>query len=92
MPQAELYYEASNKNELTKIKIHRGLLHTFPVDVAISNQFINLMETYTLSHKLNIPDSIIASIAVVQKIKLYTLNLSDFCFIQGLELYDLSNE
>jgi predicted nucleic acid-binding protein len=62
------------------------------IDVAISNQFINLMETYSLSHKLNIPDAIIASTALVQNIKLYTLNLRDFCFIQGLELYDLSNE
>ncbi|GBF55092.1 death on curing protein, doc toxin [Microcystis sp. 0824] len=50
------------------------------------------METYSLSHKLNIPDAIIASTALVQNIKLYTLNLRDFCFIQGLELYDLSNE
>lgn len=90
--QAELYYGAINKNELNKIKRHLGLLHTFPVDVVISNQFINLMETYSLSHKLNIPDAIIASTALVQNIRLYTLNLKDFCFIKGLEIYDPSNE
>ena len=87
-----LYYGAINKNELNKIKRHLGLLHIFPVDVAISNQFINLMETYSLSHKLNIPDAIIASTALVQNISLYTLNLKDFCFIKGLEIYEPSNE
>jgi predicted nucleic acid-binding protein len=43
--QAELYYGAINKNELNKIKKHLGLLHTFPVDVARSNQFINPQDT-----------------------------------------------
>jgi tRNA(fMet)-specific endonuclease VapC len=54
----------------------------------ISTQFIELMETYSLSHKLSIPDALIASTALVHKIDLYTLNLKDFCFIEGLNLHE----
>lgn len=63
--QAELYYGAINKSELNKIKKHLGLLHFLSVDVMVSAQFIELMETYSLSHKLSIPDALIASTALV---------------------------
>ncbi len=46
--QAELYYGAINKVELIKIKKHLGLLHILSVDVMVSAQFIELMETYSL--------------------------------------------
>jgi predicted nucleic acid-binding protein len=45
------------------------------------------METYSLSHKLSIPDALIASTALVYNLDLYTLNLKDFRFIEGLNLY-----
>jgi predicted nucleic acid-binding protein len=86
--QAELYYGAIDKIELMKIKKHLELLHILPIDITISNSFIELMETYSLSHKLSIPDAIIASTALVHKIDLYTLNLKDFRFIKGLNLYN----
>jgi predicted nucleic acid-binding protein len=86
--QAELYFGAINKLELNKIKKHLALLHIYPLDTAISHQFINLMDTYSLSHKLNIPDALIASTALVHQIELYTLNCKDFRFISGLNLYN----
>ncbi|MGL5034322.1 MAG: type II toxin-antitoxin system VapC family toxin [Microcystaceae cyanobacterium] len=85
--QAELYYGAVNKNELQKIKKHLGFLSIFPVDVLISTKFIELMETYSLSHKLSIPDALIASTAIVYSLDLYTFNIKDFRFIAGLNLY-----
>ncbi|MCW9680582.1 MAG: type II toxin-antitoxin system VapC family toxin [Dolichospermum sp.] len=88
--QAELYYGAINNVELKKIKKHLELLHVFPVDIMVSTQFIELMETYSLSHKLSIPDALIASTALVHKIDLYTLNIKDFRFIHGLNLYQSS--
>ncbi|PAX57049.1 type II toxin-antitoxin system VapC family toxin [Brunnivagina elsteri] len=88
--QAELYYGAINKSELNKIKKHLGLLNFVSVDVIISAQFIELMETYSLSHKLSIPDALIASTALVYKIDLYTLNTKDFHFIEGLNLHEHS--
>lgn len=85
--QAELYFGAINKAELKKIKRHLSLLNILPLDIAISNQFIQLMEKYGLSHKLSIPDALIASTALAYQLNLYTLNTKDFYFITGLNLY-----
>jgi len=89
--QAELYYGAINNVELKKIKKHLQLIHIFPVDITVSDQFIEFMETYSLSHKLSIPDAFIASTALVHKIDLYTLNVKDFRFIVGLNLHQSSS-
>ncbi|WP_205879018.1 type II toxin-antitoxin system VapC family toxin [Leptolyngbya sp. BC1307] len=85
--QAELYYGAINKAELKRIQKQIGLFHNFPVDQAISIRFIQLMEEYSLSHKLAIPDALIAATALVNDISLYTLNIKDFRFIEGLTLH-----
>ncbi|MEA3351929.1 MAG: type II toxin-antitoxin system VapC family toxin [Chloroflexota bacterium] len=85
--QAELYYGALNKAELRKIKQHLSLLRHFPVDTAISDTFLQLMETYLLSHKLSIPDALIAATALMHDTELYTLNCKDFRFITNLSLY-----
>ncbi len=85
--QAELYYGAINKVELNQIKKHLKLLRILPLDVMVSTKFIELMETYSLSHKLTIPDALIASTALVHKIDLYTFNVKDFRFIKGLNLH-----
>ena len=88
--QAELYYGAINNVELKKIKTHLKLLHIIPLDVMISTQFITLMENYSLSHKLSIPDALIAATALVHQIDLYTLNVKDFRFIKSLILHQPS--
>jgi predicted nucleic acid-binding protein len=80
--QAELYYGAINKVELRKIRKHLEILTIFPVDIVVSTKFIELMETYSLSHKLSIPDALIAFTALVYNLDLYTLNLKDFRFIE----------
>jgi predicted nucleic acid-binding protein len=85
--QAELYYGALNKAELRKIKQHLALLQSLPVDSTVSDKFLELMETYSLSHKLAIPDALIAATAIVHSIEIYTLNLKDFRFIKDLTLY-----
>ena len=85
--RAELYYGALNKNELNRIQEHLDLLQNIPIDRPISEQFIQLMAQYSLSHKLTIPDAMIAATALTHNISLYTLNLKDFRFIQGLKIY-----
>lgn len=45
------------------------------------------METYALSHKLSLPDAFIAATALAHNMEIYTLNLKDFRYIQGLTLY-----
>jgi len=45
------------------------------------------MNKYALSHKLALPDGFIAASALANGIELYTMNLKDFRFIEGLKLY-----
>lgn len=87
--EAELYFGALNKAELQMIQRHLSSLHRFVLDMAVSTQFLHLMETYSLSHKLSIPDALIAATALVHNVELFTLNLKDFRFISGLTLFDL---
>jgi predicted nucleic acid-binding protein len=86
--QAELYFGAINKAELRKIQKHLSLINILPLDSTISTKFIELMEKYVLSHKLSIPDALIASTALVHKIELFTLNKKDFHYITELRLYN----
>lgn len=85
--QAELYFGALYKAELRKITTHLSLLTVLPLTHSISNRFIELMEQYCLSHKLSLPDAMIAATSVIHQHELYTLNQKDFHFITGISLY-----
>ncbi|MCC6603273.1 MAG: type II toxin-antitoxin system VapC family toxin [Anaerolineae bacterium] len=89
--EAELYFGALNKAELQMIQRHLASLHRFGLDTAVSNQFLQLMKTYSLSHKLSIPDALIAATALVHQVELFTFNVKDFHFIPGLDLFDIKN-
>ncbi|MBF0240469.1 MAG: type II toxin-antitoxin system VapC family toxin [SAR324 cluster bacterium] len=90
--QAELYFGAINKTEFRQIKRHLSMIQIFPISVEISNKFIQLMEKYSLSHKLSLPDALIASTSIIKDLELYTLNVRDFQFIEGLKLYQPEKE
>ena len=85
--QAELYYGSLNKKELQRIRKHLSQLQILALDISISQKFIQLMENYSLSHKLAIPDALIAATSLVHNLDLYTLNQKDFRFITGLKIY-----
>ncbi|GAA4792015.1 hypothetical protein GCM10023231_19950 [Olivibacter ginsenosidimutans] len=61
-----------------------SIIHT---DNEISTVALQLIEKYTLSHHLDVPDAFIATTAIVKGISLYTLNLKHFKYIDGLKLY-----
>lgn len=84
---SELYFGALNKKELSQIKNSLSCLIQLPLNVSISDIFLNLMEKYCLSHKLTIPDAIIAATAIYYDAPLFTLNKKDFKFIPGIKLY-----
>lgn len=72
---------------MDEIRRHLSLISHLPISEGISRQFIWLMETYSLSHKLSIPDALIAATALDYGLPLYTLNVRDFRFIENLQLY-----
>jgi len=57
----ELYFGARDKRELGQIKKNLSLLNQIPVDADISEKFLALLEEYALSHKLSVPDALIAA-------------------------------
>lgn len=84
---AELLFGARNKNELQIIKKDLKKLVVFSINEEISKNAILLIEKFTLSNKLNLPDALIASTAIYHDINLYTLNKKDFKYIENINLF-----
>ena len=83
----ELIFGALNKKELNQIKKDMANLAILDIDKKTSDVFLDIMGKYVLSHKLALPDGLIAATAMSNDIELYTLNLKDYKFIDGLKLY-----
>ncbi|MDR1919724.1 MAG: type II toxin-antitoxin system VapC family toxin [Tannerellaceae bacterium] len=83
----ELFSGAKNKRELHTIRKDISNWIVLPIQREISIMAVSLVERYCLSHKLDLPDSLIAATAIYHKLELFTLNLKDFTFIPELQLY-----
>jgi tRNA(fMet)-specific endonuclease VapC len=83
----ELIFGAINKKEIQIIKKDIEHLILMHINDLISQKFIELLLKYSKSHGLSVPDALIAATALVNDVKLYTLNVKDFKFIDGLSLY-----
>lgn len=83
----ELIFGALNKKELSQIKKDVNNLVLVDIDKKTCEIFLELLSNYVLSHKLAVPDGLIAATALANNIELYTLNLKDYRFIDGLKLY-----
>jgi len=83
----ELLFGALNKEEYQQIRQDIAHLHLLHLDPAIDECFMRLMDTYSLSHNLSLPDGFIAATAIEEDISLYTRNTKDFRFIEELNLY-----
>lgn len=83
----ELIVRAVNKTHLNKInKDLRAFLIILP-DHEIALLALKLLQQYSLSHGLKIQDCFIAATGMFMKIPLFTYNIKDFKFIEGLQLY-----
>lgn len=84
---AELFYGARDKAELRTIQTRLAVLKQIELDLETSAIFVELMGKYVLSHRLSLPDALIAATALRHDAVLYTFNLKDFKYIPGLRLY-----
>jgi tRNA(fMet)-specific endonuclease VapC len=84
---AELLFGARNKKELTTIRKDLNKLTVLPISSDVSAMAVSLVEKYALSHTLSLPDALIAATAIANNLKLYTMNLKDFRFIDKIKLY-----
>lgn len=86
----ELYFGALNKREMLKIKKRMENLKIYKIDNYVSDTALILIEKYSKSHGLCIPDALIASTAIRKNVELFTYNLKDFRFIKGINLFNNS--
>ena len=82
----ELYQGMSNKVELAQMKRKLKYYDVVEIDTATSKLATSFIETYKLSHHLQIPDALIGAAAVIHQIPLFTYNTKDFDFIPGIQL------
>ena len=82
----ELYYGAFDKAEINKLEKFIALFQVIHISERISSQAVKLVKTYAKSHNLDIPDSLIASSAIVNNCQLFTHNRKDFRYIEQVEL------
>jgi predicted nucleic acid-binding protein len=81
----EIYF-GMRKGEERKTRELINQFHRFPITKESSKQFIEIMADKSRK-KITIPDALIAAVAKVNGLKLFTLNEKDFKHIGGLELY-----
>ncbi len=86
--EMELMQGANNKRELQMIKKELRSFWRLPMKNDIAKLSTELIDFYSLSHGLTIPDGIIASTSLIFDIPLFTYNLKDFKFIPNIKLYD----
>ena len=83
---SELLYGARDKKHWENLMkfIEQSLV--LPVTREISNLHLNLVSSYSLTHKLKVQDALIAATAITLSLELYTLNVKDFKFIKDIRL------
>ncbi len=83
----ELYFGAKSKKELILIKKFLSAFEILKLNEDVTNISLNLIEIYSKSHSLKIPDALIGATSIYHKIPLFTYNKKDFNFIKELKLY-----
>jgi len=86
--KAELFFGAKDKRELHFIKNHLSNFISLTIKPEISKMAVDFVEKYCLSHKLSLPDALIAATAIYKNIELFTLNIKDFKYIPNIRLFD----
>lgn len=84
----ELLLGATNKGDLNRINKEISRFSIALINDDITLQAFSLIQKYSLSHGLSLPDSIIASTAIITDLKLFTYNVKDYNFISELTLYN----
>lgn len=83
----ELIQGCRNAKEVRVIDNYLSIFEIRHLDNDISMKALELMRRYSKSHGLIIPDALIAATAIVIACPLFTLNVRDFKFIKGVEIW-----
>jgi predicted nucleic acid-binding protein len=88
----ELIQGSRDKIELKRIDNFLKDFKILPINQKISKKSMELMNTYSISHGLLIPDALIAATAIIKNLPLWTFNRRDFQFIDHLILFELDDQ
>jgi tRNA(fMet)-specific endonuclease VapC len=83
---AEFMAGAKDKTDFKRIEKQLSKYTQIPINAEITEIFIELFRSLTLSHRPAIPDTLIAATALYYHLPLYTLNKKHFQFIPGIKL------
>ena len=84
--QMELFVGCENKAELQKVEQFLSRFQIIALNERISEQAVELLRKYRLSHGLLIPDALIAATAIFFGVPLSTKNQKDYRFMIELML------
>ena len=82
----ELAVGSRNSTELSETMRFLESVRIIPVDTNVSNAAYKLIETFTLSHGLAIPDALIAATAIRNGLTLLTKNTRHFQMIPAVQV------
>ena len=83
----ELYQGATTRKKLFELNKQLRAYHIIYLNDKISQTAITIKKKYHLKYSILPPDCLIASTALECKFKLYTDNMKDYKFIQGIKFY-----
>ncbi|HWZ16692.1 MAG TPA: type II toxin-antitoxin system VapC family toxin [Mucilaginibacter sp.] len=83
---AEFMVGARDKADLKRIEKQLNKYTHIPINADITDIFLDLFRTHTLSHRPGIADTLIAATALYYHLPLYTYNKKHFQFVPGIEL------
>jgi predicted nucleic acid-binding protein len=83
----ELLRGMRNREELDRMVKRIKAFNILHFNENVSRRSVELIKLFKLSHDLQIPDGIIAALAVEYDLPIFTYNVKDFRFNPGLQLY-----
>ena len=92
MTKMGLIVGAKNKDELNRINKNVHQFNIALINDNITNSAIGLLQLDKLSHGLAIPDAIIAATSIMVRAELFTFNVKDYKFINGLTFFNPVNK
>jgi len=84
--EMELLQGAHDKRELKKIEQKLNIFRRLEFSQDILGVAANLVRKYSLSHSLQLPDSVIAATASVYNVPILTYNAKDFKYIPNVKV------